>query len=422
MTSSRVVFILILSVVFKLNAAVENTARYDNYRLYEVMLETEDQHKLLQTIWTKSDSYIFLGGQTKLNPNITVAVAPHKFSEFAELMRIKSFSHQLVEINLQSLINKESQENVCGSKFGWIGYHDLDSICKFLNDLAERYPDHVNLIEIGESYEGRKILGLKISYRTGNPGVFVEGGIHAREWISPAFVTYLANALLTSKDESVRYMAEHYDWYLVPNINPDGYVYSHKSDRLWRKTRTPYGGYCIGADPNRNWDIHWNEQGTSQDPCSNSYAGAEAFSEKEIRSYAQYLLGLTGKVQVFISFHSFSQMILFPYAHTSELVPNYDDLFLIGSKATEALQRRYGTKYAVGSIYDALYPACGSAVDYAFSVVNISVAFVYELRPPRSVSHGFELPAQQILPTCEETLDSLVAMLEETNRLGYFNE
>lgn len=422
MTSFAVVFSLVLSVLFKLNGAVDNSARYDNYRLYEVMIETEEQHKVLQILEVKSDSYIFLRSRTKLNPSLTIAVAPHKFAEFAELMHIEKFSHQLHEINLQSLIDKESLQNARSLKFGWTAYHDLDSIYKLLEDLAIRHPNHVSRIVIGESYEGRKILGLKISFSSGNPGVFIEGGIHAREWISPAFITYLANALVTSEDYSVRYMAENYDWYLVPSTNPDGYVYTHERDRLWRKTRTPYGGNCIGADPNRNWDFHWNEQGTSQDPCSNIYAGPEPFSEKEMHTYAEYLLSLTGKVKVFIAFHSFSQFILFPYGHTSDHALNHDDLLEIGSKAAQSLQQRYGTQYVVGSIHDTIYAATGSSVDYAFGVLNISVAFTYELRPPNSASDGFELPAQQILPTCEETLDSLVAMLEETNRRGYFNK
>lgn len=421
MTLYAVVFTLVLSVLFKLTAGVDNSARYDNYRLYEVMIETEYQYNVLQILEVKSDSYISLGSRTKPNPSVTIAVAPHKFSEFADLMHINKFSHKLLELNLQSLIDKDSLQNYRDSKFGWTAYHDLHSIYKLLNDLALLHPDHVNIIEIGESYEQRKILGLKISFSSGNPGVFVEGGIHSREWISPAFVTYLANALLNSEDESVRYMAKNYDWYLVPNANPDGYVYTHERDRLWRKTRKPYGDYCIGADPNRNWDFHWNEQGTSQDPCSAVYAGAAPFSEKEMRTYAEFLFGLSGKVQVFIAFHSFSQMILFPYGHTSEHAPNNDDLLGIGWKAAQALQQRYGTKYVVGSIHDTIHAVSGSSVDYAFGVLNISVAFSYELRPPAWVSHGFELPAEQILPTCEETLDSLVAMLEETNRRGYFN-
>ena len=39
--------------------------------------------------------------------------------------------------------------------------------------------------------------------------------------------------------------------YILPVANPDGYEYT-KTDRFWRKTRSPNeGSICIGTDPNR---------------------------------------------------------------------------------------------------------------------------------------------------------------------------
>lgn len=81
---------------------------------------------------------------------------------------------------------------------------------------------------VGQSYEGRRIRGVKISYKSGNPGIFIEANIHAREWITSATATWLINELLSSKDVKVRNIAENYDWYILPVLNVDGFVYSHE--------------------------------------------------------------------------------------------------------------------------------------------------------------------------------------------------
>lgn len=52
--------------------------------------------------------------------------------------------------------------------------------------------------DLGTTYEGVRIRGLKISKQSGNTGIFVEAGIHAREWISPAVATYTIDQLIRS--------------------------------------------------------------------------------------------------------------------------------------------------------------------------------------------------------------------------------
>jgi hypothetical protein len=59
--------------------------------------------------------------------------------------------------------------------------------------------DFVTAFDLGSTYEGKPIRGLKISKQKGNTGIFVEAGIHAREWISPAVATYVIDQLIRSK-------------------------------------------------------------------------------------------------------------------------------------------------------------------------------------------------------------------------------
>lgn len=62
----------------------------------------------------------------------------------------------------------------------------------------------------------------------GNPVIFIESTIHAREWISAATVSYLVNQLLTSNDTEIQKLAQNYDWIIVPILNVDGYDYTHQ--------------------------------------------------------------------------------------------------------------------------------------------------------------------------------------------------
>lgn len=182
---------------------------------------------------------------------------------------------------------------------------------------------------------------------------------------------------------------------------------------MWRKTRSPQDKNCFGTDPNRNWNFHWREVGASADPCSESYAGPKPFSEPETRTLSQYLNSLPEPMFMYLSLHSFSQLLLYPYGHTSQLPENHRNLEQVFNVAVGAMKRRYGTRYTGGNVYDAIYPAAGSSMDWAYGVLNVKYSYCYELRPSGySFWTGFRLPASQIIPTGQETTDSLMEMIK----------
>ncbi|KAL0101512.1 hypothetical protein PUN28_018972 [Cardiocondyla obscurior] len=86
-------------------------------------------------------------------------------------------------------------------------------------------------------------------------------------------------------------------------------------------------------------------------------------------------------------------------------------------KSITALAKRYGTKYQVGNIAETIYVASGGSMDWVKGTYGLPVTYTYELRD--NGRYGFLLPANQIVPTGEETMDSLVAMFKEANVRGY---
>lgn len=131
-----------------------------------------------------------------------------------------------------------------------------------------------------------------------------------REWITSATTTWFINQLLTSQDPAVRDLAENVDWYIIPVFNVDGFVYSHTTNRMWRKSRQPSSSVCYGTDLNRNFGYLWSTGGMSTNPCEETYAGPTAFSEPESRALAKFYDSVHKNVTAFISFHSYGQYLM----------------------------------------------------------------------------------------------------------------
>ncbi|XP_055599236.1 zinc carboxypeptidase-like [Uranotaenia lowii] len=390
-------------------------SRFDNYRLYRIHIGNEHQLKVLQAIDQLGGGYSFWDDLVKVDSDVDLVVPPHKFGEFGEIVKNHGLVANLSFPDLQKMFDVERP---AGRKAGvhWTDYNTLEEIYAWMDQLLEDHKDVLSPIVAGYSYENRPIRGVKVSYKSGNPGVFIEGTTHAREWISAATLTWILNQLLTSKNADIRRVAENYDWYFFPVTNPDGYVYTHTTYRLWRKTRKPYTDVCVGADPNRNWDAYFMEGGSSSDPCSDTFAGPYPFSEVETKSVSDYFTSIQASISTYLSFHSAGQLLMVPYGHTTEPLDNYHEMMEVGKKAIEKLKERYGTEYRIGNIAEAIYIASGGSIDWVKSTYGTPIVFVYELRDRGG--YGFLLPPDQIIPTAEETLDSVIVILDEGEKRG----
>jgi len=310
----------------------------------------------------------------------------------ADLMRLERIAHE----DERTVLNADHPMT-------WTSYHSTTDINAYLSYLATTYPDLVALEVIGKSYEGADMTVVKICKGgCGNkPAMWIDGGIHAREWITPAVVTFMIRQLVEIQDPEEADLLDNLDWYILPVVNPDGYEYTRSGDRLWRKTRSKNGGLCRGADANRNYGYHFDDGGSSDSSCSETYHGPSAFSEVENQNIRDFVNAHKDQIKFFNTIHSYSQLVLLPWGFTSSPPPTYDKLFNLATKANAALEAVHGKSYEVGCIPCLLYVASGGSLDWALGEAGIPYSMAMELRD--TGLYGFLLPPEQIIPTGEET-------------------
>ncbi|CAG9789473.1 unnamed protein product [Diatraea saccharalis] len=250
----------------------------------------------------------------------------------------------------------------------------------------------------------RKSIASKLESK-----VIVEGGIHAREWISPAFVTYMIYKTITApkcNNKEWKKIALTYEWYFMPVVNPDGYEYSHTEDRLWRKNRND-----PSVDINRNFDSAFGTVGVSSYEYDVTYCGEKPFSEPESVAMGKFIRSHSKDLEYYIAFHSYGQYMIIPYAHLKTHMENYDEMKTLGDKVKNTIYRRYKTNYYVGTAYDTVgYQTSGVSGCWVKKTFRVPYVLTFELRDEGE--NGFALPPSEILPTCLETMDGMVTLFK----------
>ncbi|ULU12059.1 hypothetical protein L3Y34_015422 [Caenorhabditis briggsae] len=318
------------------------------------------------------------------------------------------------------------------ARYGFGEYHSYQTICDWMIDIEKKYPDKAKVFTMGTTVEGRPIQGIKIGnqvWRNDKRIFWIDGGIHAREWAAVHTTLWFIDRLIAdyNDDALVRTAVDRLNFYILPVANPDGYEYS-RSDvspmvRLWRKNRAGVvckkdrwfrDRCCGGVDLNRNYDWHFGETGSSTDKCSEIYQGSSAFSEIETRSMRDFLTSpeLNGKIDAFITLHTYSQMWIHPYSHARKSVPaDVAELERVGKAAVAALENTYGTQYKFGTGSDILYPSAGGSDDWAKGTLRIKYVYLLELRPGEDVWDGFILDQHQLIPTAKETWNGVKVVI-----------
>ncbi|XP_049709359.1 carboxypeptidase B2-like isoform X1 [Elephas maximus indicus] len=287
-------------------------------------------------------------------------------------------------------------------------YRSLNEIYSWMEVITEWYPDMIEKIHIGFSYEKYPLYVLKLSKKqqTAKNAVWIDCGIHAREWISPAFCLWFVGYVTQFYGKETVYtnLLRHMDFFVMPLVNVDGYDYTWKKNRMWRKNRSFHeDNKCIGTDLNRNFaSKHWCEKGASSFSCSETYCGPYPESEPEVKAVADFLRKNINHIKAYISMHSYSQHIVFPYSYSRSKSKDHKELSQVASEAVRAIESiNKNIKYMHGSGSESLYQAPGVSQDWIYDL-GIKYSFTIELRD--TGRYGFLLPERFIKPTCKEAL------------------
>lgn len=277
---------------------------------------------------------------------------------------------------------------------GYTCYRTVEENITSLQTLNTTYPNLVDLADIGNSWEKRTIGGapgydiwrLRLTNEAiagPKPIFFLMAEVHAREYTTSEMAMRFAEYLLQNygTNADVTWMLDNYELHLVPMTNPDGRK-NAEAGELWRKNTNNMNGCTTfpdyGTDLNRNAPWHWGGEGASTYACDETYRGSSAGSESENQAIINYVTGIFPDLRddavsdaapldyqgLFITLHSYSGLVLWPWGDSYSAAPNGTQLATLGRKM--AYFNNYDPQQSVE-----LYPTTGSTDDWAYGTLGV---------------------------------------------------
>lgn len=291
-----------------------------------------------------------------------------------ELSSIKKMGFQIEFSPLNNQLQRESLSP----------YLTPTEVLDRLSQLSQTYPAMAELKTIGYTRRKRPIQSLVISAhpdKQDQPTILFNAMHHAREVMTTEVIMHMAEVLLQNygRDSEITHWLDTARIILVPQVNPDGNQFVHDGQSMWRKNAWESEGRTFGVDINRNYPTLWGScNGSSTSKSNDSYRGPSAASEPETN--AMMNLVLTERPVANISYHSFSEMILYPYGCRAEKNPALELFKSIGSDMKAQVVDDRGTKntYELGTPSELLYEADGTDMDWQFREGGV-ISFAMEI-------------------------------------------
>ncbi|HJQ24774.1 MAG TPA: M14 family zinc carboxypeptidase [Blastocatellia bacterium] len=301
------------------------------------------------------------------------------------------------------------------------GYRTVAEMRDYLNSKAAQYPNLAEVFTYGQSWEkvhsggtaGWDLFGITLTNRQvagPKPTFFLLAAIHARELTTSELALRFIDYLLTNygTDGDVTWLLDEHKIVVVPAANPDGRVIAESGYYQRKNTNTTYGGGCAnpptvsnqyGVDLNRNSDFKWGTVDSPTQPrCGQTYPGPTVASEPEVASLETLVRSLFADQRgpadtdpapltasgMFLTLHSYSNLVLWPWGWTSQTSPNDTSYVYMGTKF--ASYNGFTPEQSVG-----LYPTSGTTDDWAYGELGIA-ALTFEVGPDSGTCGGFFPP------------------------------
>jgi murein tripeptide amidase MpaA len=372
---------------------------YEDHQIIRFTITNDEQSN---TLYSLIDNMAGVELLKNSQDTFDIQIAPYHMKNI--LNETEGFQRKTLINNLQKLIDEQEadRKNLLSRRNNDIfdDYQTTDAYMDYLLGQSGAVE-----FSIGQTYLGASIRGVK--FGSGPKTIVFSGGIHAREWISPATTTYVAGFLMGNDPRAVS-LRQKFTFHVIPVLNPEGYAYSQTTDRMWRKNRQPNeNSTCIGTDINRNFKFKWGTVGAVTDPCREEYLGSSAHSTAEAFGLDSYVRSLPNVVSYF-DIHSYTQKFLYSWGYScTEVSPDANELFNSTKAASEAIEKVHGTKFEYGESCSLYSLTSGTTDDHFYAENGIKYSMTIELRDIKDF--GFLLPPSQIKPSGEEMVEGLVA-------------
>eukprot|EP00456_Euglypha_rotunda_P011480 TRINITY_DN13012_c0_g1_i2.p1 TRINITY_DN13012_c0_g1~~TRINITY_DN13012_c0_g1_i2.p1 ORF type:complete len:266 (+),score=8.22 TRINITY_DN13012_c0_g1_i2:113-910(+) len=250
----------IISIVFLLLSLANGfTTSYQNHQVVRTRPENLEQIHWLNDISKFNLTYAdfdFWKAPSTLGRVVDLRLSESAFRTISSYLSQGGLQYSILIEDLQQHFEDARVQSGDGT---WdTAYHSFEDITAWLEQAATQNPSFVSLVKIGNTYQNRSFYGVKITTSTdpNAPQIYLDGGIHAREWIAPAVVQYLIGQFVnqSAHNATIANYVNKFVWTMVPVWNADGYVYTWTTDPNWRKNRQPNSVPCVGTDLCRNAD------------------------------------------------------------------------------------------------------------------------------------------------------------------------